>query len=91
MKRLAVVLLMIGCSKEKSLDERLTELTDRVCACKDRACAMQIRPEMDAWSEASSGVGRRAPIEKPPPELGAHAVAELQRFQRCYVGALERY
>lgn len=57
---LAVAVAMIGCKDTASAPtagkamEKLSAFKDRMCACKDTACAKQVSAEMAAWGKSQA-------------------------------------
>jgi len=79
------LVLLAGCKKKSSGDAavdvaKFGEFTDRLCACKDKACGESVQEEMTRWSAemAKRGAGSR------PDEAMVRKMTEVgQRYGAC--------
>ena len=90
----AVTLLLIaGCKKKAgsgggqdsaAARAKMTELKDRLCACKDADCAMKVSDEVTDWSaaQAKAGAGTKmSPADKKQLDETAMQIADcMQKF-----------
>ena len=67
-------------SKLEGLHARFAEFTDRICSCKDKACADKVHDDMTAWSkDVSAQVKRENPSEAEMKRLEAVG----RRYAEC--------
>jgi len=71
----AVALAVTGCAKKTGAGDAVAKLTafrERMCACKDRACADKVSGELRDWSKDPPGITKTAPVnEEEAKELAA--------------------
>jgi hypothetical protein len=70
-----------GCHKNKAGESivKLTELKDKMCACKDKACSDKISEEMTRWSQAQakSDGDKPVPLSEEDAEKTAAVTAQI--------------
>ena len=65
--------------------EKLTEMTDAMCACTDRTCADAVMQEITRWS---TEMGKDFQAQKPTDEETREATAIAERLSRCMMKAM---
>lgn len=68
--------LLVACSGKPEADQ-MTKYADRMCACKDIACAEKLFPEIEKWTGGNEG----KEVSKGAAE---RYNTQLTRAQKCY-------
>jgi hypothetical protein len=77
----AMSLAAFGCNKNKDGESiaKMTELKDKMCACKDKACSDTVSDELSKWTQeqAKSAGGKPVPPSKENAEKTAAVTDEM--------------
>ena len=88
---LGLVLALSACKSERTprdradkIVEEMGRFADRMCACRDRACADQVQAAMSAWSEQLAATYRSSELPEPDEATKKRLTDAATKYAECH-------
>lgn len=72
-------LLLAGASCGSDVEGKMKEFADKMCACKDQACAEKVQKEMADWASSNKA--------EPDPDLQKKLEPHVKKMMECAMKA----